>query len=301
MLLFTGCRTVTPIELQRPDTACRFQDRAIFDDKVPLDPVAFYVNAIEAVASWSATAWDSSVVGIQGVSVPGFDITVTYLDTIPQRSENPLLMSYILSGLYQGVSAMVHENSFRELVAQLNFLGKTKGVLGIAPYSLQVNPLELDPNSSLLAPPGNRESVIVSGESGEIVDPKYTDLRTRWKITGPSVATQDVLSSILDVTVNAAPEMLFLGQGYIIGCSFSGRYALNFRAVGSPHHVRWRSTSALLQDALRMLTKELFFQKSGCAEMEVLMVFQSHEIARGSLSQVARGFASDRIMGIRSP
>ena len=213
--------------------------------------------------------------GTQGVFVPGFDITVTYLDTTPQRSENPLLMSYILSGLYQGVSAIVHENSFREFVAQLNFLGKTKGVLGIDSYSLQINPLELNPNSSLLAPPGDRESFIVSGESGEIVDPKYTDLRIRWKITGPSVPTQDVLSSVLNAAVNAAAERLFLEQGYIIGSSFSGRYALNFRAVGSPHHVRWRSTSVLLQDALRMLTKELFFQKSGVLKWKSLWSFRA--------------------------
>ena len=84
---------------------------------------------------------------------------------------------------------MGHENNLRELVAQLNFLGKTKGVLGIAPYIFQVNPLELNQNSSLLAPPGDRESVIVSGELGETVDPKYTDLRIRWKVTGLSVPT----------------------------------------------------------------------------------------------------------------
>ena len=88
--------------------------------------------------------------GTQGNSIPGVGIKVTYLDTTPQRSENPLLMSYILSGLYQGVPAMAHENNFRELATQLNFLGKTKGVLGIAPYSSQVDPLKLNPNSSLL-------------------------------------------------------------------------------------------------------------------------------------------------------
>ena len=49
-----------------------------------------------------------------------------------------------------------------------------------------------------------------------------------------------------------------LEQGYIIGFSFSRRYALNIGAVGGPHHVRWRLTSALLRDALGCSPKSSF-------------------------------------------
>ena len=258
-----------------------FSTRLKFNPSVQLKPLEVYICIIELMSILLTLSWTSTIplaMEMSGARVS----TMIILNPFPPLGASRLRVQWAVLALYHSGVEIAQSSQFYELDAAIYLDDLEVGWLDIRPKSARGSDSHLLALSSDCA----NGTIMVTADSGKIVDPDESGFAVTFSFDGVRVKAQDIFTTVLDSLAIAAEHNDANTNAYIPAArSASGDTVLSTWTVGKGESADM--TWARLKRALIMLSKLLMKPQQGHKPrfegLSFGFVYEEREIGAGRM------------------